>query len=235
MPKRLLLVSNSTNPGEGYLDHCMPAMRETLGAARDLLFVPFALHDLDAYAARAAERFAREDVAVHSLHHADDPVASIDQAAAIFIGGGNTFRLLARLYELGVMEPLRRRVAAGAPYLGTSAGSNVACPTIRTTNDMPIVEPASFQALGLVPFNLNAHYVDRDPDVAHGGETREQRIAEFHEENLVPVVGLREGAMLRIDDGRVTLLGTADARVFRHGQTPVERSPGETLDDLLDG
>jgi len=232
---RLLLISNSTLHGSGYLDHCEVPLREFLGPVRRVLFVPFALHDRDAYAARARERLGRMGLTCASVHDAADPAAAVASAESIFIGGGNTFRLLEALYARDLVEPLRRRVAEGAPYVGTSAGSNVACPTIKTTNDMPIVEPPRFEALGLVPFNINPHYQDADPRSRHQGETREERIREFHEENAPHVVGLREGAMLRIEPPRVTLLGSTGARLFRRGQAPAEHGPGDSLDVLLEG
>jgi dipeptidase E len=230
---RLLLISNSTLYGSGYLDHCEQAMRDFLGPARRVLFVPYALFDRDAYAARARERLGRMGYACDSVHDAPRPEGAVESAEAIFIGGGNTFRLLRSLREQRLLEPIRRRVLAGAPYVGTSAGSNVACVTIKTTNDMPIVEPGSFGALNLVPFHINPHYLDPDPLSRHKGETREERIREFHEENEPPVVGLREGAMLLFEPPRVTLLGSVGARIFRKGEEPIERSPGDRLDFLL--
>lgn len=226
---RLLLVSTSSTYGTGYLDHCETEMVEVLGPARRLLFVPYALHDRDAYAAKVRERFARLGRSVDSVHDAADPVGAVSRAEAIFIGGGNTFRLLDQLYANGLLEPIRRRVLDGVPYLGTSAGSNVACVTIKTTNDMPIVDPPSLDALALVPFNLNPHYLDPDPSSRHMGETRETRIREFHEENDPPVVGLREGGMIRVDGHAATLRGDAGARIFRKGREPVELAPGADL------
>jgi dipeptidase E len=172
--------------------------------------------------------------AVDSLHEAADPRAAVQSAQAYFVGGGNTFRLLDCLYRLEVLELMRERVAAGTPYMGSSAGSNLACVTIRTSNDMPIVQPPSFDALALVPFNLNCHYLDPDPESTHQGETRELRIQEFHEENHPHVLGLREGCMLRIENGQVQLKGTTPARLFARGQEPREFTPGDRLDFLLD-
>lgn len=235
MARRLLLVSTSTTHGTGYLDHCADSIQELLGDRRRVLFVPYALFDQDGYAAKARERYAQMGYELTSVHEVDDPVAAVRAAEALFIGGGNTFRLLSRLYEQGLLAPIRERVAAGMPYVGTSAGSNVACVTIRTTNDMPIVEPPSFDALNLVPFNLNPHYLDPDPRSTHMGETREERILQFLEENDKTVVGLREGAMLRIEDESVRLLGTAGARIFHRGQPPLEVRPGEPLDFVLAG
>ncbi len=231
--RRLLLVSTSTTFGTGYLDHCAEPMLATLGGARRVLFVPYALFDRDAYASRARRRFAQIGVELDSIHEAPDPVRAVEQAEAIFIGGGNTFRLLKAMVEARMLEPIRRRVAEGMPYLGTSAGSNVACPTIMTTNDMPIVMPPSFEALGLVPFQINPHYLDPDPGSTHMGETRETRIREYLEENDRVVVGLREGAMIRVDGDAALLLGTAGARVFRRGSAPREVRPGDQLDEIL--
>ncbi|HBL28797.1 MAG TPA: dipeptidase PepE [Acidobacteria bacterium] len=235
MAKHLLLVSTSTTHGTGYLDHCAGPIQDLLGGRRQVLFVPYALFDLDAYTAKARERFARMGYELTSVHEAADPVAAVAAAEALFIGGGNTFRLLARLYEKGLLAPIRTRVAAGMPYVGTSAGSNVACVTIRTTNDMPIVQPPSFDALQLVPFNLNPHYLDPDPGSTHMGETREERLLQFLEENDKIVVGLREGSMLRVGDESIELLGAPGARIFQRGQAPREVRPGDALDFLLRG
>lgn len=231
---RLLLVSNSTLHGSGYLDHCAEAIREFLGpqVAR-VLFIPFALHDRDAYAAQARARFAGLGYELDSLHEAADPRAAVLAASAVFTGGGNTFRLLRQLYALDLLTPLRERVLSGMPYIGSSAGSNIAGLSIGTTNDMPIVEPPSFQALGLVPFNLNPHYLDPDLRSTHMGETREKRIEQFHEENPQPVVGLREGTMLRREGSRLSLLGVTGARIFRRGDRPEEVPPGADLSELL--
>ena len=227
----LMLISSSTIHGGGYLDHCAAAIERLLRpAVTRVLFVPYALRDRDGYAARARARFARMGFEVDSIHEsADDPAAAVDRAQAIFIGGGNTFRLLDALWRFDLVEPIGRRVRAGMPYIGSSAGSNVACITIKTTNDMPIVQPRTFDALGLVFFNINPHYLDPDPGSTHMGETREERIVQFHEENEPPVVGLREGAWLEVDERGVTLEGAAGARLFRRGQTPTEYSPGARL------
>jgi dipeptidase E len=232
---RLLLISNSTHFGSGYLDHCAAAITRFLTPPRRVLFLPYAAFDCDAYAAKARDRFDAMGLALESAHdRPGGPVRAVEDADAFFVGGGNTFRLLDALYRHSLIEPLRRRAGAGAPYIGASAGSNVACPSIRTTNDMPIVEPPAFAALALVPFNINPHYLDPIPGATHMGETREQRIAEFHEHNDPPVVGLREGAWLLVDATSVTLQGTAGARLFRRGLPPMELETGERLDFLMD-
>lgn len=235
---RLLLISNSTQHGSGYLEHCAATVAEFFaaeGGAREVLFVPYALKDVDGYAATARRAFEGFGHRLVSVHEAADPIGAVREAGGLFIGGGNSFRLLSRLYAARLVEPIRERVRAGMPYMGTSAGSNMACPTIRTTNDMPIVEPPSFEALALVPFQINPHYLDPDPGSRHMGETREQRIREFHEENELPVLGLREGGMLHVDGARMELLGPPAARLFRRGEAPVEHASGSDLSFLLGG
>jgi dipeptidase E len=169
-----------------------------------------------------------------SIHTASDAARVVNDTQAVFIGGGNTFRLLKALYDFDLIEQLRRRVAEGMPYVGSSAGSNVAGPTIKTTKDMPIVQPPSFDALGLVPFQISPHYLDPDPNSTHMGETQEERILQFLEENDTTVAGLREGAMVRVESGSTTLKGSAGARIFRKGREPVEVQPGAQFDDLLE-
>jgi len=230
---RLLLISNSTQHGTAYLDHCAEAIAAFLGrAVRRVTFVPYAVFDRDAYAAKARARFEAMGYGLDSVHDfAGRPVRAVERAEALFIGGGNTFRLLDTLWREELVEPIVRRVKGdGIPYVGASAGSNVACPSIGTTNDMPIVEPPTFEALGLVPFNINAHYLDPAPGSTHMGETREQRIAEFHEEHTPPVVGLREGAWLVVEGPSVVLQGANGARLFRRGEPPAEITSGSRLD-----
>jgi dipeptidase E len=230
---QLLLISNSTLYGGGYLDHAANEISDFLGDVKRVLFVPYALYDRDTYAAVARDRFAKLGCELSSVHVAADPVQAVKETDAIFIGGGNTFRLLKALYDLGLLDPIRERVAGGMPYIGSSAGSNIAAPTIKTTNDMPIVQPPSFDALNLVWFQINPHYLDADKNSTHMGETREQRIVQFLEENDTPVAALREGAMLRIQDGVTMLKGSSGARIFRKGLEPVETLPGDQLDALL--
>ena len=227
--KRLLLLSNSTSHDGGYLDHAMTAILELFAGAKRMVFVPFAIHDHAAYTARVRERFAVEGIDVEGLAAGAGGVRALDRAEAVFVGGGNTFRLLDALQRAGFVEPLRRRALEGMPYLGSSAGSVIAAPTLKTTNDMPIVRPESFEALGLVPFQVNAHYFDADPESKHMGETREERLREYLEENDMPVVGLREGAWLRVAGDEVRLEGRAGARLFRRGGEPVEFQPGQLL------
>jgi len=231
--RRLVLLSNSTNHGAGYLDHAMDAIAAFLGPVRRLSFVPFALRDHAAYAAKARERFAAAGLELRGVTADAAGAAALEEAEAVFVGGGNTFRLLDRLQRSGLLEVLRRRASAGMPYLGASAGTNIAAPTIKTTNDMPIVQPASFSALGLVPFQINPHYVDADPSSRHMGETREERLREFLEENETPVLALREGAWLRVEGDQARVEGTNGGRIFRRGAAPEEVAPGTVLDALL--
>lgn len=231
---RLLLLSNSTSFGRGYLDHAMDAVRDFLGEVRSLVFVPWALHDHAAYAQKARERFAREGIEVVAASLDPSGRELIEGAEALFVGGGNTFRLLAALQATGRLELVARRVREGVPYMGASAGINVAGPTVRTTNDMPIVEPPrGLSAMGLVPFQINPHYLDPDPASRHMGETREERIREFLEENDTPVLGLREGGWLRREGDALVLEGANGARLFRRDAPPEELAPGARLDRLL--
>lgn len=228
--QRLLLLSNSTHYRSGYLDHAEGMIRSFLGPRARVFFVPHALYDRDAYAARARERF---EAMGHALESAHDPGASLDKADAVFVGGGNTFRLLDSLYRGDMLSAIRHAVRSGMPYIGSSAGSIVAGPTIKTTKDMPVIEPPSFEALDLVPFQISPHYLDPDPSSTHMGETQEERIQQYLEENDRCVVGLREGAMLVVEGTTVTLTGVAGARLFARSRPPMERLPGDRLDDLL--
>jgi dipeptidase E len=231
---QLLLISSSFIPdGTSYLDYCAADVLNFYRTATRILFIPYALKDRGAYAAKIAAHFDGSGLLVDSLHTAPDPRAAIENAEAFFVGGGNTFRLLDALYELGVLHALRNRVRAGAPYLGISAGTNLACPTVKTTNDMPIVFPASLDALSLIPFQINPHFVDADPNSPPAHETREERIREFHEENSAPVLGLREGAWLEVAGNSVTLRGATGARLFQRNAEPIDCAPNESLDSLL--
>jgi dipeptidase E len=230
---RVLLLSNSTVYGRGYLDHAESEIRNFLGSLKRVLFFPFALYDRDAYTAAAKKRFGSMGYSIESAHETSTPQKAVDEADAIFIGGGNTFLLLKALQDLDLLEPIRHKVSSGAPYIGSSAGSNVAGPTIKTTKDMPIVQPRSFDSLRLVPFQISPHFQDPDPDSKHMGETQEERILQFLEENATPVVGIREGAWLFCEDGAVTLKGENGGRVFRQGHAPVEIASGCEISKLV--
>lgn len=230
---RLLLLSNSTNHGAGYLEHAKAEIRGFFAGARRLGFVPFALQDQAAYFGKAAEELGREGFEVSRVTADAAGARLVRELEGVFVGGGNTFRLLLLLRQSGVLEALRARVLVGMPYMGASAGTNVASPTIRTTNDMPIVEPGSFDALGLVPFQVNPHYVDADPGSTHMGETREDRLREYLEENATPVLGLREGAWLRREGAALRLGGSRGARLFRRAVPPEELAPGADVSYLL--
>lgn len=229
---QLLLLSNSTNFGGTPLAHATDDISSFL-SSRTVLFVPYALADLDAYTETIRAALKPTGSEVLGLHTAKNLRAAVTSAEALYVGGGNTFRLLATLQRLELLDAIRDRVAGGTPYMGASAGTNLACPTIRTTNDMPIVQPNGFTALGLLPFQVNAHYVDPDPSSQHMGETREKRIAEFHEENSAPVLGLREGAWLRREGDALRLCGNS-ARLFRRGSRPQEYASGQDLSRLLE-
>ena len=235
--KRLLLISNGSeligdNPSEFFHD----SLKDFLGTSvKRVLFVPFAavMRTEDEYRDKVRKHFGPHGYEVESLHGAADARAAVEGADAIAVGGGNTFKLLRGIYEAGVLELVRERVGAGMPYVGWSAGSNVACPTIRTTNDMPIVEPPSFDALNLVPFQVNPHYTDYHPP-GHMGETRDERLAEFvHVNPGVHVVGIREGTMLRVEGEVIKLLGGKSARYFIKGAAPRDLAPEESFDFLL--
>ena len=230
---RLLLLSTSTLYGGGYLDYAEQHIREFLGASARVLFVPYALADRDAYANTARQRFERMGYELYSIHQEADPARAVDRADIIFIGGGNTFRLLKTLYDEALIDLIARRVRQGMPFIGSSAGTNMACPTIKTTNDMPIVQPPSFNALGLISFQINPHYLDPDPSSRHMGETREERLRQYLEENDVPVVGLREGSLLWVEDGMAILRGEKSARVFQRGKEPFEVDSGSELIAVL--
>lgn len=233
---RLLLISNSTNPGEGYLEYPKQHIKDFLGEkATNAIFIPYAAvtFSFEEYEKKVNERFAEIGHHVTSIHRFINPVDAIENADAIVVGGGNTWQLVKMLQEKGLMKVIRKRVKKGTPYIGWSAGSNIACPTLKTTNDMPIMEPIKFKTLKLVPFQINPHYLDDNPS-NHGGETREDRIKEFIEVNKETyVVGLREGTMLLLDDDDLILLGNRKARIFKYGQEPKELTNEEDFNFLL--
>lgn len=233
---RLLLISNSTNAGEGYLEHPLPAIGAFLKGIDEVLFIPYAgvSFSYDEYEAKVGTKFAELGLRVRSVHRELQPVAAVMNAKAIVIGGGNTWHLLDQMQKQGILAPIREKALAGTPYIGWSAGSNVACPTIRTTNDMPIVEPQSFNALNLVPFQINPHYLDATVE-GHAGESREDRIIEFMVANPnTRVLGLREGCYLLLEKGNLTLHGPRTMRLFKQGEQTREINDKESLQFLLD-
>ncbi|XP_060684070.1 alpha-aspartyl dipeptidase-like [Hemiscyllium ocellatum] len=236
MKRRALLVSNSTMYGGSYLEHCQEQIVNFFGdKVKRILFIPYALHDRDAYAKKARCKFESLGYGLDSIHEVPDPVGAVQKAQGIFVGGGNTFRLLKVLYDNKLVSEIHRRVFQdGIPYLGSSAGTNVGTVSINTTNDMPIVYPPSFKGIGLVPFNINPHYLDEDPNNQHMGETRAKRIEQYHEEpDTPPVMGLREGSMLLVEGDKATLLGTTGARLFIRGEKATEHDPGADFSFLL--
>lgn len=233
---RLLLISNSTNPGEQYLDYPKQNIREFLGDKHiKALFIPFAAvtFSYDDYELKVRDRFREVGHDIISIHHYPDPVNAVQKASAIVVGGGNTWMLLKLLRDHRLIEPVREKILAGTPYIGWSAGSNVACPTIRTTNDMPVAEPSSFKAFNLIPFQINPHYLDANP-AGHAGETREQRIEEFIEVNPgIWVAGLREGTMFLIEDRDISLIGPRNARIFKKDHQPLELGDNDDFSFLF--
>jgi dipeptidase E len=235
MAHDLLLLSSSTVHGSGFLAYAMEPIRAFLEDRQEIVFVPFASHDHDSYTRQVAATLGPLGLRVGGLHTAADPGAAIRSAGAVFVGGGNTFRLLRDMDRQHLLEVIRDAVADGSVrYMGASAGSNLACPAIRTTNDMPIVQPPSFESFGLIPFQINPHYLDPDPASTHMGETREKRIEQFLEENDVPVLGMREGAWLRRRGAMLTLEGATGARLFRRAADAAEFAEGADLSFLLD-
>lgn len=241
---KLLLISNSTNPGEAYLGWPRAFLADFIRKheVSKALFIPYAGVNLsgqsvkksyDVYEERVAGVFAEFGCKVESIHHHHEPAHAISEAEFVVVGGGNTFHLVAQMHHYKLMEPIRKRILDGMPYIGWSAGANVACPTLRTTNDMPIIQPASFDCLNLVPFQINPHYLDAHP-AGHGGETRQQRIEEFLAINRqVKVVGLRESSLLEVEGLSMKLLGFRPMRLFQFGVEPEEFEPGSDLSFLL--
>jgi len=226
---RLLLISNSTVHGRGYLDHVEAEIRDFVGGRTRVVFIPYALHDRRAYCVLAESRLSKMGFEFTSAHDISNRLRAIELSEVLVIGGGNTFRLLHELQKNQLIEPIRNAVRSGALYIGSSAGSIVACPSLKTTKDMPVVQPPSFDALHLVNFQISPHYLDPDPVSTHMGETQEERIMQYLEENDRPVIGLREGTWIRVQHGAIHLRGSRTARVFRRGEQPVEVSPGTYL------
>ena len=230
--KNLLIASTSTVYNSGYLEYVLDELPNLFADTNEVIFIPYARPggiSHDDYTAIASKAFAKIGKNVKGLHTFEDPVAAISKAKGVFTGGGNTFVLVDQLYKNKVMEPLRAALHNGLAYLGTSAGSNICGVTMQTTNDMPIAYPPSFKTLGMVPFNINPHYLDPVEGDTHMGETRETRIQEFHTQNTLPVVGLREGSWLRVQNSTITLKGTHTARIFEKGKAPYEIEPETAL------
>jgi len=223
--KNLILASTSTIYGASYLEYLLPDLAIHFKNCKSILFLPYARpggisHNEYTQFVRLA--FAKINIEIKGIHEFDNPIVAIEKAEGIFTGGGNTFLLVTQLYENNIMSVLENTLKNGTPYLGTSAGCNICGLTMQTTNDMPIIYPPSFKTLGLVPFNLNPHYLDAQLQSKHMGETRETRIAEFHQFNSQPVLGLREGSWLEVKGNSITLRGALSARLFRKDQTPIE-------------
>lgn len=226
---KILIASTSTIHGSGYLEYVLEDAVKFLNTD-EVLFIPYARPSgmtYDEYTELPRKAFAQKNISVKGIHEFEKPKEAIENAQAIFVGGGNTFLLLKTLYDLALMDVLRKVVATGTPYMGSSAGSNITGLTIGTTNDMPIVYPPSFNALGLLPFNINPHYLDPDPSSTHKGETRETRINEFHQFNSQIVLGLREGSWLEIENGTIELKGKFTARLFQAQEAPIELQTGK--------
>lgn len=229
------MISNSTNSGEEFLSFSLSEIKRVLQGVKELLFIPYAAVSIsyDEYEQMVRERLCEINIDVRSIHHSSSALQEILRAEAICVGGGNTFALTATMQRLGLFEAIRERVMTGVPYIGWSAGSNIAAPTIGTTNDMPIIEVESLAAINLIPFQINPHYIDSSIE-GHAGESREQRIEEYIEVNRDRwVVGLREGTMLSMESGLLELLGDKSMRVFRYGEQPREVTAGESLQFLL--
>lgn len=231
--RKLLLVSSSRVHGFGFLEHCEAAVQQHFANCSRIVFVPYALADHDGYEELVKNRFAEMGLPIKSLHHASDPVQAVIDSDGIFIGGGNSFRLLKTLYDQQLVTPIQNLVSQGKPYMGSSAGTNMSCPTIRTTNDMPIVEPPSLNSLNLIPFQINPHFLDADPNSTHKGETREQRLTEYLEENTRPVVAIREGSWLTVNENECTLNGATGMMLFEQGKSPQAFEAGADLSFLL--
>lgn len=234
---RLLLLSNSTNPGEAYLSYPKETIRLFLSDKiySNIVFIPYAAvtFSYDEYVEKINNSLQSIGIQVRGIHTFEDPTQAIQSADVIIVGGGNTWKLTKLIQDLSLVEPIRKKVETGTPYIGWSAGSNLACPTLRTTNDMPITEPNSFETLSLIPFQINPHYLDNNPS-DHGGETREMRICEFITQNKdMYVVGLREGTILYIENKALSLIGNKSARIFKYGEEIKELSSNDNLSFLL--
>ncbi|TMM31022.1 dipeptidase PepE [Polaribacter aestuariivivens] len=227
--KKMIIASTSTIYGSGYLDYLLPTLQTHFKGIKTVLFIPYARPggiSYENYTTIAGKAFTKINITVKGIHEYENPKKAILNAEAIFTGGGNTFELVNQLYKNDVLSDLKLVLENGIPYLGTSAGSNICGVTMMNTNDMPIVYPPSFTTLGCIPFNINAHYLDPIKDSKHMGETRETRIKEFHVFNETPVLGLREGSWLSVEDTKITLQGKYTARLFKQDEEPKELESG---------
>ncbi|GGA64203.1 dipeptidase E [Flavobacterium palustre] len=230
--KNLLLASTSTLYGSSYLEYLLPKLKLHFKNCKTILFIPYARPSgitHEEYTQKTASAFAKINISIKGIHEYENPALAIQNAEGIFTGGGNTFLLVKQLYHEKIMTTLKETLEKGTPYLGTSAGSNIAGLSMQTTNDMPIVYPPSFQTLGLIPFNLNVHFLDTDSQSTHMGETRETRINEFHQFNNFPVLGLKEGSWLKIKEGKIILKGKLSAKLFQKNRIPIELKPNSEL------
>ena len=235
MMKHIIIASTSTVHGSGSLEYLLSDLTEFFKDTDDILFIPYARPggiSHDEYTAKVSIPFKSIGKNVKGVHEFENPVEAVKQAKGIFVGGGNTFVLVSQLYRNNLIETIKDVVKSGTPYLGTSAGSNICGLTVNTTNDMPIMYPPSFKTFGFVPFNINPHYLDPDPDSTHMGETRETRIREFHAFNTQPVVGIREGSWLQVEGDSIILKGTLKSRIFEHNKEPFEVETGTELNTL---
>lgn len=234
--KKLLIASTSTVHGKGYLEYILEELATFFDAASEILFIPYARPGgitYDEYTAVARKGFAKINIDLKGIHEFDNPIEAVKNAQGIFTGGGNTFELVSKLYENNLVDLVREVVENGTPYFGTSAGSNITGVSMKTTNDMPIVYPPSFDTLNLINFNINPHYLDPDPNSKHMGETRETRIKEFHKFNGIPVLGLREGSWLEVNGDNVILRGDLHARLFEANKVPKEYPTNSDLSFLM--
>ncbi|WP_089054943.1 dipeptidase PepE [Flavobacterium oncorhynchi] len=233
--KSIIIASTSTLHEGSYLEYLLPTLQIHFKNCKSILFIPYARPggiSHDEYTQKAAQAFASINIKLQGIHEFESPESALKNAEGIFTGGGNTFLLVTQLYKNNIMQLLSETVKNGTPYLGTSAGSNICGLSMQTTNDMPIIYPPSFQTLGLIPFNLNPHYLDPDLNSKHMGETRETRIKEFHAFNSIPVLGLREGSWLEVKGEKITLKGSLQARLFLQNETPTELETESNLSNL---
>jgi dipeptidase E len=230
--KKMILASTSTMYNEGYLEYLLPELKVLFENCKKIIFIPYAKPNgisFNDYTNKVQDVFSKIDITVNGIHEFESAIDAIKNAEGIFTGGGNTFLLVAQLYQYNLMDVLKQAVLNGTPYLGTSAGSNIAGLTMNNTNDMPIVLPKSFETLGLIPFNLNPHFLDADKQSKHMGETRETRIKEFHTVSNIPVLGLREGSWLEIKNNNIVLKGNLSARLFMKDAEAKELEAGSIL------